>query len=78
MWEFEIATGRRLVDPKARVKTYPVDVEADQIVVYADPAIGLPLRTCSAASCFSRFIMSDVHGMVSPLAICASPVAIAC
>jgi nitrite reductase (NADH) small subunit len=38
MWEFEIATGRCLVDPRARVKTYPVVVEAGQVVVYADPA----------------------------------------
>ena len=38
MWEFEIASGRCLVDPRARVKTYPVVVESGQIVVYADPA----------------------------------------
>ena len=38
MWEFEIATGRCLVDAKARVKTYPVVVESGQVVVYADPA----------------------------------------
>ena len=38
MWEFEIATGRCLVDAKARVKTYPVVVESRQVVVYADPA----------------------------------------
>jgi hypothetical protein len=38
MWEFEIATGRCLVDPKARVKTYPVVIEEGQVVVYADPA----------------------------------------
>ena len=38
LWEFEIATGRCLVDPKARVKTYPVLVEDGQVVVYADPA----------------------------------------
>jgi nitrite reductase (NADH) small subunit len=38
LWEFEIATGRCLVDPKARVKTYPVSVEDGQVVVYADPA----------------------------------------
>jgi nitrite reductase (NADH) small subunit len=37
MWEFEIATGRCLVDPRARVKTYPVVVESGQVVVYADP-----------------------------------------
>jgi nitrite reductase (NADH) small subunit len=38
MWEFEIATGRCLVDPKARVKKYPVVIESGEIVVYADPA----------------------------------------
>ena len=38
LWEFEIATGRCLVDPKARVKTYPVAVEDGEVVVYADPA----------------------------------------
>ena len=43
MWEFEIATGRCLVDSKARVKTYPVVVEAGQIVVYANPA-DLPVQ----------------------------------
>jgi nitrite reductase (NADH) small subunit len=37
LWEFEIATGRCLVDPKARVKTYPVVVEEGWVVVYADP-----------------------------------------
>jgi nitrite reductase/ring-hydroxylating ferredoxin subunit len=38
LWEFEIATGRCLVDPRVRVKTYPVAVEDGQVVVYADPA----------------------------------------
>lgn len=38
LWEFEIATGRCLVDSRARVKTYPVVIEDGQIVVYADPA----------------------------------------
>ena len=37
LWEFEIATGRCLVDAKARVKTYPVVVEEGRVVVYADP-----------------------------------------
>lgn len=41
LWEFEIATGRCLVDPRARVKTYPVVVEDDLVVVYADP-VDLP------------------------------------
>lgn len=43
MWEFEIATGRCLVDPTARVKTYPVAIEDGQLVVYADPA-DLPVQ----------------------------------
>ena len=41
LWEFEIATGRCLVDSRARVKTYPVHVEEDRVVVYADP-VDLP------------------------------------
>ncbi len=38
LWEFEIATGHCLVDSRARVKTYPVVVEEEQVVVYADAA----------------------------------------
>jgi nitrite reductase/ring-hydroxylating ferredoxin subunit len=38
LWEFEIATGHCLVDPRVRVKTYPVAIEEGQVVVYADPA----------------------------------------
>jgi nitrite reductase (NADH) small subunit len=38
LWEFDIATGQCLVDPRARVKTYPVVVENGRVVVYADPA----------------------------------------
>lgn len=38
LWEFEIVTGRCLVDPRVRVKTYPVAIEQGQVVVYADPA----------------------------------------
>jgi nitrite reductase/ring-hydroxylating ferredoxin subunit len=38
LWEFEIATGRCLVDARARVKTYPVRVEDGMVVVYADPS----------------------------------------
>lgn len=33
-WEFEIATGTALVDPRIRTKTYPVTVEDDQVVVH--------------------------------------------
>jgi len=32
-WEFEIATGRALADPRVRARTYPVSVEAGLIVV---------------------------------------------
>ena len=32
-WEFEIATGRCLVDDKLRVRTYVVRIEADEVVV---------------------------------------------
>lgn len=35
-WEFEIATGRCLVDDKLRVRTYGVRVEAGEIVVSLD------------------------------------------
>jgi nitrite reductase (NADH) small subunit len=38
LWEFEIATGRCLVDPTMRVKTYPVRIEDGMLVVYADAA----------------------------------------
>ena len=38
LWEFEIATGQCLVDPRMRVKTYPVVIEDGHVVVYADPA----------------------------------------
>ena len=32
-WPFEIATGRCLADPGVRVKTYPVTIEEDDVVV---------------------------------------------
>jgi nitrite reductase (NADH) small subunit len=35
LWEFEIATGQCLVDPRMRVKTYPVVIEEGEVVVYA-------------------------------------------
>ena len=38
LWEFEIPTGQCLVDPGMRVKTYPVSIEDDQVIVYADIA----------------------------------------
>ncbi len=38
LWEFDLLTGFCLVDPKMRVKTYPVSIENGKVVVYADPA----------------------------------------
>lgn len=38
LWEFEIETGRCLVDATVRVKTYPVRVEDGMVVVYAREA----------------------------------------
>ena len=35
-WEFEIATGRCLVDEKLRVRSYAVHVEGDEVVVSLD------------------------------------------
>lgn len=34
LWEFDITTGACLVDPKVRVKTYPVAIEDGAIVVH--------------------------------------------
>jgi nitrite reductase/ring-hydroxylating ferredoxin subunit len=38
LWEFDLLTGGCLVDPKVRVKTYPVRIEDGEVIVYADPA----------------------------------------
>ena len=35
-WEYDIATGEAVHDPTVRVKTYPVEVTDDQIVVTID------------------------------------------
>lgn len=35
-WEFDTKTGQALYDPKMRVKTYPVTVEGDQIILYLE------------------------------------------
>lgn len=35
-WEFEIASGRCVVDAKLRVRTYVVRVEGDEVVVSLD------------------------------------------
>ncbi len=32
-WPFEIETGRCLLDPKVRVKTYPVKIDGDDVIV---------------------------------------------
>ena len=32
-WPFDIATGKCLTDPSVRVKTYPVKIDGDDIVV---------------------------------------------
>ncbi len=33
-WEFEIASGKCLVDPRMQVRVYPVTVEQDQLVIH--------------------------------------------
>ena len=35
-WQFEIATGECLVDPKMRVKTYPIIIDGEDIIVDVD------------------------------------------
>ncbi len=35
-WQFDIASGQCLVDPTVRVKTYPVLVDGDDLVVDVD------------------------------------------
>jgi len=32
-WEFEIATGRSLIDPSIRARTFPVEVDAGDVYV---------------------------------------------
>ena len=49
LWEFDITTGQCLVDPKMRVKTYPVAIEDGEVVVYADPADLPPQPSARAA-----------------------------
>ena len=34
-WEFDIKTGRALYDPKLRVRTYRVEVQGEDLVLYA-------------------------------------------
>lgn len=41
-WDFEIASGRCLVDDRLRVRRYDVRVEGDDIVVSLDPASAVP------------------------------------
>jgi nitrite reductase (NADH) small subunit len=33
-WEFDIRSGRSLVDPKVRARTFPVSVEDDRIFIH--------------------------------------------
>ncbi len=47
LYEYEIATGRCLVDPRLRVTTYPVTIEDGKVVVYASPA-DLPATEANA------------------------------
>ena len=35
-WEFDIKTGEALCNPRVRVRTYPVTVEGDKLVVSLD------------------------------------------
>ena len=35
-WQFDIATGQCLVDPAVRVKTYPIIVDGEDIIVDVD------------------------------------------
>ena len=35
-WEFDIATGRCLVDERLRVRSYPVEIDGNEIVVTLD------------------------------------------
>jgi nitrite reductase (NADH) small subunit len=35
-WEFDLRTGRALHDPRQRVKTYPVVVDGDEVVLYVE------------------------------------------
>jgi nitrite reductase/ring-hydroxylating ferredoxin subunit len=32
-WEFELASGRSVSDPRVRVRTYPVRVDGDEVLV---------------------------------------------
>lgn len=35
-WDFDVASGRCVVDRRLRVRTYPVSVEGDEVVVRLD------------------------------------------
>lgn len=35
-WQFDIASGQCLVDPAVRVKTYPIIVDGDELIVDVD------------------------------------------
>ncbi len=36
-WEFDLRTGRAVSDPRYRVRTFPVRVEAGRVLVELDP-----------------------------------------
>ena len=66
LWEFEVATGRCLVDSRVRVKTYNVAIENEEVVVYADPA-DLPLQPLADGSPADR---SSFDGTEVPNVAC--------
>ena len=35
-WEFDLATGQALYDPRMRVKTYRVEIEAGKVILYLE------------------------------------------
>jgi nitrite reductase (NADH) small subunit len=46
-WEFEIATGRCLVDEKLRVRRYAVRTEGDEIIVSLDQPASPPMSSAA-------------------------------
>ena len=41
-WQFDIATGQCLVDPDTRVKTYPIVVDGEDLIVDVDVSDFIP------------------------------------
>ena len=52
-WEFEIATGRSLVDDKLRVRRYAVRVDGDEVVVSLDHRHDAATATSSSSAAAS-------------------------